>query len=223
MPKCRLIHQCTCSGQAYVGAFLRVSTSAGSGLDGMLKTEGSESPPSGWPSGVSSSDSISTSSESGESADGSELQDAAASADSTSGKAGPNNSSSSASVKDSDIHQTGTFCQVHHISELEGGQAQLLLLGHRRLRRLHTVCPSARCHFLPSSWLPSYRLGVATYTSVSAWLELDVGHAQLLLLGHRLIRHLHSLWCTCVSDVLIDVASGNSLAGQIQRLFQHSC
>ncbi|CAK0771468.1 hypothetical protein CVIRNUC_003863 [Coccomyxa viridis] len=127
------------SGQAYVGAFLRVSTSAGSGLDGMLKTEGSEYPSPGWPSGMSSSDGVNASSESGESAEESELQDAAASADSTSGIAGPNHSSSGASVKDSDIHQTGTFCQVHHISELEGGQAQLLLLGHRRLRRLHTV------------------------------------------------------------------------------------
>lgn len=44
-------------------------------------------------------------------------------------------------MKDSDIHQIGTFCQVHHISELEGGKAQLLLLGHRRLKRLHTVRP----------------------------------------------------------------------------------
>ena len=146
-PKWRLIYQCTCSGQAYVGAFLRVSTSAGSGLDGMLKTEGSESPSPGWPSGMSSSDGVNASSESGECAEEGELQDAAASADSTSGNAGPNHSSSSASVKDSDIHQTGTFCQVHHISELEGGQAQLLLLGHRRLRRLHTVRPSA-CHHL---------------------------------------------------------------------------
>ena len=40
---------------------------------------------------------------------------------------------------DSDIHQVGTFCQVHHISEMESGTAQLLLLGHRRLRRLNTV------------------------------------------------------------------------------------
>ena len=68
---------------------------------------------------------------------GSELGDAPASADSVLGSSG----SSSNSVKDSDIHQIGTFCQVHHISELEGGKAQLLLLGHRRLKRLHTVRP----------------------------------------------------------------------------------
>ena len=181
MPKCRLMYQCTCSGQAYVGAFLRVSTSAGSGLDGMLKSEGPESSSSGWPSGMSSSDGINASSEPGESAEESELQDAAASADSTSGIAGPNHSSSSVSVKDSDIHQTGTFCQVHHISELEGGQAQLLLLGHRRLRRLHTVRTSQ------SPWMPLCSAHLCLQQPhASQWLrfmKLDAIQVQLPLLG----------------------------------------
>ncbi|CAL5228054.1 g11119 [Coccomyxa viridis] len=128
------------SGQAYVGAFLRVSAAAGgSGSDAGPKPEGSESS-SAWPSFSTSGTSSSSKSDSN-SSDGSEMgQDgelgsAAASVDSCFGSSGP----SSSAVKDSDIHQTGTFCQVHHISELEGGQAQLLLLGHRRLKRLHTV------------------------------------------------------------------------------------
>ena len=128
------------SGQAYVGAFLKVSAAAGgSGSDGGPKSEGSGSS-SAWPSfGTTSSSSGSSegsSNGSGEMGQGSDLG-STQSGDNSFGGSGP----SSGAVKDSDIHQIGTFCQVHHISELEGGQAQLLLLGHRRLKRLHTVRP----------------------------------------------------------------------------------
>jgi hypothetical protein len=46
---------------------------------------------------------------------------------------------SAAEATDADLQTVGTFCQVHHISEMESGNAQMLLLGHRRLKRLHTV------------------------------------------------------------------------------------
>lgn len=115
-----------------MGAFLRRSAPADSGLDAALKSEGasdSSSPP--WQPLDSSS-----SGSDGDSAQGSELEGSSSSnTDSTFSSSGL----SSSAAKDSDLHQTGTFCQVHHISELEGGQAQLLLLGHRRLERLHTV------------------------------------------------------------------------------------
>ncbi|KAK9906845.1 hypothetical protein WJX75_009027 [Coccomyxa subellipsoidea] len=82
------------SGQAYVGAFLRVSAVSPQGIEGVLQ---SESP--------ASSDSA----------------------------------GSAAEATDADLQTVGTFCQVHHISEMESGNAQMLLLGHRRLKRLHTV------------------------------------------------------------------------------------
>lgn len=37
----------------------------------------------------------------------------------------------------SSLQEIGTFAQVHSISRLESGQAQVLLYGHRRLRRRH--------------------------------------------------------------------------------------
>ena len=37
------------------------------------------------------------------------------------------------------LHEIGTFAQVHSISQLDSGPAQVLLHGHRRLRRLHTT------------------------------------------------------------------------------------
>ncbi|EIE24366.1 ATP-dependent protease La [Coccomyxa subellipsoidea C-169] len=82
------------SGQAYVGAFLRVSAVSPQGIEGVLQSE------------------------------------SAASSDSN---------GSAAEAKDADLQTVGTFCQVHHISEMESGNAQMLLLGHRRLKRLHTV------------------------------------------------------------------------------------
>ncbi len=48
-------------------------------------------------------------------------------------------SESSTEADDAELHSVGTFCQVHHISEMESGNAQMLLLGHRRLKRLHKV------------------------------------------------------------------------------------
>jgi hypothetical protein len=87
-----------CSGQAYVGAFLRRSAVAPPGADALpQQSEGME------------------------------------------GGASTSASDVHAPTRDSDIHSIGTFCQVHHISEMESGTAQMLLLGHRRLRRLHTV------------------------------------------------------------------------------------
>lgn len=86
-----------CSGQAYVGAFLRVSAVSPQGIEGVLQ---SESP--------ASSDSA----------------------------------GSAAEATDAELQTVGTFCQVHHISEMESGNAQMLLLGHRRLKRLHTVSSS---------------------------------------------------------------------------------
>jgi len=37
------------------------------------------------------------------------------------------------------LHEIGTFAQVHSISQMDNGPAQVLLYGHRRLRRKHTV------------------------------------------------------------------------------------
>eukprot|EP00191_Tetraselmis_sp_GSL018_P003625 CAMPEP_0177620688 /NCGR_PEP_ID=MMETSP0419_2-20121207/27087_1 /TAXON_ID=582737 /ORGANISM="Tetraselmis sp., Strain GSL018" /LENGTH=860 /DNA_ID=CAMNT_0019120359 /DNA_START=394 /DNA_END=2976 /DNA_ORIENTATION=+ len=39
----------------------------------------------------------------------------------------------------SSLHEIGTFAQVHSISQMDSGPAQVLLYGHRRLRRQHTV------------------------------------------------------------------------------------
>ena len=38
-----------------------------------------------------------------------------------------------------ELHEVGTLAQVHHIAPAEGLGAQLLLFGHRRLRRVRTV------------------------------------------------------------------------------------
>lgn len=89
-----------CSGQAYVGAFLKRSA---------VTPPGAEAFPQQQPDSV---DGLASASASGE----------------------------QAATTDADIHTVGTFCQVHHISEMESGTAQMLLLGHRRLKRLHTVC-----------------------------------------------------------------------------------
>ncbi|CAL8462062.1 g1593 [Coccomyxa elongata] len=81
------------SGQAYVGAFLRMSAVSPQGIEGVLQSETSPS------------------------------ESAAASVE----------------ADDAELQSVGTFCQVHHISEMESGNAQMLLLGHRRLKRLHKV------------------------------------------------------------------------------------
>lgn len=81
------------SGQAYVGAFLRMSAVSPQGIEGVLQSETSPS------------------------------ESAAASVE----------------ADDAELQSVGTFCQVHHISEMESGNAQMLLLGHRRLKHLHKV------------------------------------------------------------------------------------
>lgn len=83
-----------CSGQAYVGAFLKLSAVSPQGIEGVLQSEAGSRDPA------------------------------------------------TAEATEMDIQTVGTFCQVHHISEMESGNAQMLLLGHRRLRRLHTVSDS---------------------------------------------------------------------------------
>ena len=192
------------SGQAYVGAFLRRSAPADPGLDAALKSEGSSdssSPP--WqPLDSSSNDSAG----SGDSAQGSELEGSSSSkTDSTLGSSG----ASSSTVKDSDIHQTGTFCQVHHISELEGGQAQLLLLGHRRLERLHTV--RALCIALPST---AFRAGenslaiscgprrACSIILSLPGLDLDLNQACVCRRGPRR-NPLHTAYTAAVGETLV--------------------
>ncbi|KAK9806741.1 hypothetical protein WJX72_001031 [[Myrmecia] bisecta] len=57
------------------------------------------------------------------------------------GAAEPGEAGGSSKDKADDLHSVGTFAQVHAIMPHEHG-AQLLLLGHRRLRRLHSVTQS---------------------------------------------------------------------------------
>lgn len=122
---------CWClSGQAYVGAFLRMSAVSPQGIEGVLQSETS-----------------------------------------------PSEVSASVEANDAELQSVGTFCQVHHISEMESGNAQMLLLGHRRLKRLHKVSS------VPV--LATYRFARSIVSLTNASIPWNVGHARAnFLLGN---------------------------------------
>jgi hypothetical protein len=117
---------------------------------------------------------------------------------------GAGEGSGGGALLDSDIQQVGTFCQVHHISEMESGSAQLLLLGHRRLRRTRTVrrpccgclpllsrlCTPCTLHAgvfsslqaQPGAWILMSRAVVAWSLSVtSKWVAMEVGGDSVMM------------------------------------------
>ena len=100
------------------------------------------------------------------------------------------------------LHEVGTFAQVHTIGQGEGPGAQLLLFGHRRLRRIRTVS-SFHCQLLLQSGCAYTRSGGRTRLSVSK----SCSHTSSCNAASVRVRALQ--WCLKVSKhdmVLLDAS-----------------